>query len=46
MPGPARSRMIEGEQPLFGECMNELIGKKRIAAGLLVDQMRERDGAI
>ena len=38
--------MIEGEQSLFGERRNELNGEERIAAGLLVHQLRERRGAL
>ena len=44
IPRPARRIMIEGEQPLFGECRNELNGEERVAAGLLVHQLRERRG--
>ena len=46
IPGPARRVMIEGEQPLFGERRNELNGEERIAARLLVHQLRERRGAL
>ena len=38
--------MIEGEQSLFGERGQELNGEERIAAGLLVHQLRERRGAL
>ena len=46
IPGPARGVMIEAEQPLFGERRNELNGEKRIAARLLVHQLRQRRGAL
>ena len=46
IPGPARCVMIEGEQSLFGERRKELNGEERIAAGLLVHQLRERRGAL
>ena len=45
VPAPARRVMIEGEQPLFGERRNELNGEERIAARLLVHQLRQRGGA-
>ena len=38
--------MIEGEHSLFGERRHELVGEERIAAGLLVHQLRERRGAL
>ena len=44
LPAPARRVMIEAEQPLFGERRNELNGEKRIAARLLVHQLRQRGG--
>ena len=37
--------MIEGEQPLVGERGEELNDEERIAAGLLVHQLRQRRGA-
>ena len=46
IPGPARRIMIEGEQPFLGERGQELDGEERIAAGLLVHQLRERRGAL
>ena len=46
IPGPARRIMIEGEHSLFGERRDELNGEERIAAGLLVHQLRERRGAL
>ena len=38
--------MIECEQSLLGERRKELNGEKRIAAGLLVHQLRQRRGAL
>ena len=38
--------VIEGEQPLLGERGNELNREERIAAGLLVHQLRQRRGAL
>ena len=38
--------MIEGEHSLFDERRNELNREERIAAGLLVHQLRERRGAL
>ena len=42
----ARAVMIEGEQPFFGERRQELVGEERIAAGLLVHQLRQRRGTL
>ena len=42
IPAPARRVMIEGEQALVGERVQELNGKERIAARLLVHQLRQR----
>lgn len=38
--------VIEGEQPLLGERMHELNGKKRIAGRLLVHELCQRAGDI
>ena len=46
IPGPARRIMIEGEHSLFGERRDKLNGEERIAAGLLVHQLRQRRGAL
>ena len=43
-PAPAQRVMIEAEQALFGERGNKLNGEKRIAARLLVHQLRQRGG--
>src|SRR5580698_2443120 len=41
IPGPAHSVMIKGEHFFFGKRRNELNGEERIAARLLVHQLRE-----
>ena len=38
--------MIEGEHSLFDERRHELNGEERVAARLLVHQLRERRGAL
>ena len=46
IPGPARLLVIEGQQPLVGERVKKLDREKRIAAGLLVHQLRQRRGLL
>ena len=46
LPGPARMRMVESEQPLSSERGNELDDEKWIAGGLHMHQLRQRCGAI
>src|ERR1700730_9228084 len=46
IPGPARGVMVEGDQGFFGERRQELHGEKRIAAGLLMRQLRKRNDAL
>src|SRR5262249_39848983 len=45
IPGPARSILIKGEHFFFGERSYELNGEERIAARLLLHQLRERRAA-
>src|SRR5258707_15824739 len=46
VPRPSPFAMIEDEQRLLGERRNKLNGKKWIAGGLLVNQLRQRGGAL
>ena len=44
IPGPRARGRIECDQAFVGECGQEPDRKERIAAGLLVDELRERGG--
>ena len=46
IPAPARRVMVKGKQALVVERVQELNGKKRIAARLLVHQLRQRRGLL
>ncbi len=44
IPGPARRIIIEGEQPLFGECVKKLNNEKGVAGSLAMHKLRQRHG--
>ena len=46
IPRPSPFAVIEGEQRLFGQRGNELNGKKWIATGLVMNQLRQRGGML
>ena len=46
VPSPGRRDRVEREQPLFGQRREELDREERIAAGLLVHQLRQRPRAL
>jgi hypothetical protein len=46
IPAPVRRAMVEGQQLFFCERKNELNGKKWIAGGFLMHQLRQRVGVL